>query len=97
MPTYITIARWTEQGIKNVKQSLDRLEAAKKTAKAAGGEIKAAYYTMGESDIIVVSEAPNDEAASRLALGTGMQGNVRSTTLRAYTEDEFRRILAGLP
>lgn len=97
MPTYITLARWTDQGIRNVKQSLDRLEAAKKAAKAGGGEIKAAYYTMGSYDVVVVSEAPDDETATRQALAAGTQGNIRTETLRAYTEAEFRKLIGSLP
>lgn len=97
MATYVTLLHWTEQGIRNVKQSLDRLEAAKTAAKAAGGEIKAAYYTMGRYDAVVVSESPDDETASAFALGTAMLGNVRTETLRAFTEAEFRKLLGRLP
>ena len=97
MPTYITLFKWTELGIREVKSSLERLEKAKQHARAGGGELKAAYYPMGEYDGVVVSEAPNDEAATRNALGTGMQGFVRTVTMRAYTEDEFRKLLSSMP
>lgn len=96
MPTYVTLARWTPQGLQNVKQTLDRLEAAKKFARTLGGEIKSAYYTMGQVDVVVISEAPDDETATRFALATGMQGNVRTETLRAYTETEFRKLIGSL-
>lgn len=97
MPTYVTMFRWTQQGIQSVKQTLDRLEQAKKAARQVGSEIRTAYYTMGDYDGVVISEAPDDETASRFALATGMQGNVRTVTTRAYTEAEFRRILEKLP
>ncbi len=97
MPTYVTLMRWTQQGIANVKGSLDRLEDARKRARAAGGDIKAAYFTMGQYDAVIVSEAPSDEVASRNALGAGMLGFVRTETSRAYTEEEFRKLLGTLP
>lgn len=96
MPTYVSLLRWTQQGIHNVKQSPDRLEAAKRAAKAAGGEIKATYYTMGQYDVVTISEFPSDEAVSRFALGTAQLGNVRTETSRAYTEEEFRKLAASL-
>lgn len=97
MPTYITLARWTQQGMATIKDSPARLDAAKQTARAMGGEIKAFYLVMGRYDFIGVSEAPDDEAAARFALGVGAPGNVRTETLRAFTEAEYRKILASLP
>ncbi len=97
MSTYVTLMRWTPQGIANVKGSLQRLEDARKRARAAGGDIKAAYFTMGQFDAVIISEAPNDEAASRNALAAGMLGFVRTETSRAYTEEEFKNLLGTLP
>jgi len=97
MPTYITLLRYTQQGIEKIKDSPTRLESAKQSVRAMGGELKAFYLVMGQYDAVVISEAPDDETATRFALATGARGYVRTETLRAYTEEEYRRILAALP
>ena len=97
MPTYITLTRWTQKGIENVKGGPGRLDAVRQAAKAAGVELKAYYLTLGQYDGVAVFDAPNDEAVARLALGFGAQGNVRSETMRAFTEDEYRKLVASLP
>jgi len=97
MATYITLFRLTQQGIGNIKESPARLDAAKQAARAMGGEIKAFYLVMGQYDGVIITEAPDDEAVTKLLLATGSLGNVRTETLRAYTEDEFRKIIAALP
>ena len=97
MPTYIGLFNYTQQGIQNIKDSPARLDAAKKAAQAMGVEIKAAYLVMGQYDSVIIAEAPDDEAIAKLALATGALGNVRTQTMRAFTEDEFRKIVAGLP
>ena len=96
MPSYLTLGKWTEQGIKNVKQSPQRLEGIKQAATAAGGRVIFFYMTMGDYDFASLIELPNDEAAAKLLLNIGTQGNVRTTTLKAFTEDEYRKILGGL-
>jgi len=97
MATYITLMQWTQQGIQSVKDAPARLDAAKQLVKSLGGEIKAVYLVMGEYDFVLISEAPNDEVVAKVALMTGMQGNVRTQTMKAFTEDEYRKIVAGLP
>lgn len=97
MPTYITLINFTDQGIRNIKDSPKRLDAAKKMLKAMGGDLKQFYLTMGAYDIVVVAEAPNDEVVAKFALAVGSLGNVRTTTLKAFTEAEYRKIIAGLP
>ena len=97
MPTYITLFRWTQKGIENVKDSPARLDAVKKAIAAAGGRPIAFYLTMGQYDAVGISELPNDEAMAKLALAGGSQGYVRSETLKAFTEDEYRKIIASLP
>jgi len=97
MATYISLIRWTEKGIAEVKKSPDRLETAKKVFKAAGGEMKQFYLVMGRHDMVVISEAPDDETASRMALALGAAGAIRTETLRAFSEDEYRKIIAALP
>ena len=97
MPTYLTLLRYTQQGIETMKESPTRLEAAKQSVRQLGGEIKAFYLVMGQYDAVVISEAPDDETATKFALATGARGFVRTETLRAYTEEEYRRIIAALP
>jgi len=97
MPTYITLYKWTDQGIKNVKESPDRIKAAVKAVEGAGGKVLSIYITMGEYDLVAISEAPNDETVAAFLLGQGMLGNVRTTTLRAFTENQFADILKKLP
>jgi uncharacterized protein with GYD domain len=97
MPTYITLLRWTQKGIDNVKQSPARLDAAKKAFQEAGGKMTQFYMVMGQYDMVAIAEAPDDETASRMALTSAAGGNVRTETLRAFTEDEYRKILAALP
>jgi uncharacterized protein with GYD domain len=97
MPTYISLVRWTEKGIADVKKSPERLEAAKKVFKAAGGELKQFYLVMGRYDMVVITEGKDDESASRAALALGAAGAIRTETLRAFTEDEYRKIVAALP
>jgi uncharacterized protein with GYD domain len=97
MPTYITLLRFTQKGIENIKESPARLEAAKHGFQARGAEIKAFYMVMGQYDAMIISEAPDDETVSKLALSIGSKGNVRTETLRAYTEDEYRKTIADLP
>jgi uncharacterized protein with GYD domain len=97
MPTYVTLYKWTEMGIKNVKESPARIDSAAKAIEAAGGKMLGIYITMGEYDLVSVYEAPNDEAVAALALGLGMLGNVRTTTLRAFTTDQFAKIVKKLP
>ena len=96
MPTYVTLLKWTDQGIRTVKESPQRLDAAKEAIRAAGGRLTAFYLLMGEYDMMVISEAPNDEAYTTSMLALGARGAVRSTTLKAFTEEEYRRIIAAI-
>jgi uncharacterized protein with GYD domain len=97
MPTYITLLRYTQQGMQHIKESPTRLDAAKQAFQAMGAEVKGFYLVMGQYDAVVVSEAPDDETAAKLVLATGTLGNVRTETLRAFTEEEFRQLIATLP
>jgi uncharacterized protein with GYD domain len=97
MPTYVTLCKYTEQGIKAIKESPSRLERVKQGLKALGGELKSFHLVQGRFDAIVIADLPNDEAVAKFALATGSQGNVRTETLRAFSEEEFRRIISGLP
>jgi len=97
MPHYVTLLRYTQQGAAKIKESPARLDAAKKAVEAAKGKIHAWYLTMGKYDAVLVSEFPNDETAARFLLSTGVLGNVTTQTLKAFTEPEYRKIIASLP
>ncbi len=97
MPTYITLFHFTEKGIENIKQSPSRLDQAKKLLESVGGKFKGFYLTMGRYDAVVIAEFPDDAAAAKMALAGGSQGNARSETLRAFTEDEYLKIIKSLP
>lgn len=97
MPTYITLVQYTQKGVDTIKQLPTRMESARKAGKALGVDIKQYYLAMGRYDAVVISEAPDDEAAAKFALGTAMQGNVRTETLRAFPEAEMMKIVSSLP
>lgn len=96
MPTYVSLARYTDQGIRSIKESATRLDAARKAFQAAGGELKQFFLLMGKYDILIVSEGPDDETAGKIALTLASLGNVRTETFRAFTEPEFRKMIAAL-
>jgi uncharacterized protein with GYD domain len=97
MATYVSLLRYTDQGIRKIKESPGRIDAAKKAFQSQGGELKQWLLLMGQYDILAVAEAPDDETASRIALALGALGNVRTETVRAFTEQEFRKMVASLP
>ena len=97
MPTYITLCNFTQKGIENIKESPARLERVKKAIAAAGGEFKAFYLTVGQYDIVTISEAPNDIAYSTTMLAIASAGAVRTQTLKAFTEEEYKQIISALP
>ena len=96
MATYVSLVRYTEQGIRSVKESPARLDAAKKLFQAAGGELKQFFLAMGKYDIVIIAEAPDDETVARITLSLGALGNVRTETLRLFTEGEFRKIVGSI-
>ena len=97
MPSYITLLNWTERGIANIKGSPGRLDAGREAFKKLGCELKDVYLTMGQYDQVIVCEAPDDETVAKITVMVAGRGNVASETMRAFTEDEYRKILAGLP
>ena len=97
MATYIMLLNYTDQGIRNVKDSPNRLDAAKALAQNLGGEFKQTYLTLGAYDLVVVLELPDDAAAAKFAFAAGSIGRVRTTTLKAFSEEQFRSIVADLP
>jgi len=97
MATYISLLNLTQQGIENIKESPARLDRAKQACRALGAEIKEFYLVTGRYDAVLVIEAPDTETAAKIALAIGSQGNIRSETLQAFPEEEYRKIIAGLP
>lgn len=97
MTTYIMLIRYTQKGIEKIKESPSRLDVAKKAFKAAGAELKEFYLVTGRYDIVVVAEAPNDETIAKCALGLASKGSITTETIRAFKEDEYRKIIAALP
>lgn len=96
MPTYIMLLNWTEQGMSKIKASPKRLDAGRKEFKKAGCELKDVYLTMGPYDLVCTVEAPDGEAAAKAILSLGAAGNVRTLTLPAFTEDEYRKIVGSV-
>lgn len=97
MPTYITLYKLTEQGVKDVKNAPKRIEEGIKAFEAMGGKLIGFYLVMGEYDYVAIGEAPNDHVAMIFSLGMGAQGNIRSTTLKAFTTEEFAGFVEKLP
>ena len=97
MATYITLIDWTDQGVKNFKDSVDRYEAAESQLRSMGVEFKHIYWTLGGHDIVSVIEAPDDQALAAGLLAVAGQGNIRTTTLRAFTRDEMRDVIGRAP
>ncbi len=93
MPTYLTLSKFTDQGIRDVKDTTKRADAFKKAAANAGLTIKELLWTQGPYDIAAIIEAPNEIAAAALNLSVAKLGNIRSETLRAFTQAEMERIL----
>ena len=96
MSTYILLINWTDQGVRNVRDSPKRLDGAKKMLQEMGGAFKSFYLTMGEYDLVAVIEAPDDAVVARFALQTGMAGNLRTKTMKAFPEAAYREITATL-
>src|SRR5437899_3548306 len=96
VPTYVMLANWTDQGARQVKESPRRVDAAKQQLTEMGGEFKQLYMTMGEYDLIVIYEAPDDAVAARFTLLLGQMGAVRTTTMKAFPEAAYREIMNSL-
>jgi uncharacterized protein with GYD domain len=96
MPTYITLCKLTDQGVKDIKNAPKRIRAAQKMAEKVGGKITGFYLTIGDYDYIAIAEAPSDEVACAFLLDLGATGILRTTTLKAFTLDEFTNIVKKL-
>ena len=96
MPTFISLFGWTEQGIRGVKDTAKRAADFRNSIQAAGGSVKQIYWTMGRHDGVIIFEAPDDATATAVMMGGCAKGNVRTETLRAFTEDEIKGVLAKI-
>ena len=96
MPTYVVLVDWTDQGIRNVKDTIKRAEAFKAAVEGSGGKMLDAYYTMGQHDFVVTVELPNDESAMSVLLALGVKGNARTTTLKAFSLSEAEKVVSKL-
>lgn len=96
MATFVVLARFSDQGIKNVKQTIERADAFKHMASKAGATVKDIYWTLGAHDVVAICEAPDDETATAVFLSVASRGNVRSETMRAFSFDEMKKILGKM-
>jgi uncharacterized protein with GYD domain len=96
MPTYIVLGHFTDQGIRNVKDTTKRVETVRATAKKLGVTVREAFWTLGAYDIATIVDAPDEAAVTAFGLSIGAQGNVRTQTLRAFTADEISKVLAKM-
>jgi uncharacterized protein with GYD domain len=96
MPHYVSLVKWTDQGIRAVKESPKRAEAAKSQAQRMGGSVQL-WYTFGEYDLVALSEFPDDGAAQKFLYWLGSQGNVRTRTLKAWSDKEAAAMIGQLP
>jgi Uncharacterized conserved protein len=96
MPTYISLCRWTPQGAQKIKESPSRLDAVKKLFQSFGVTLRDFYMTTGQYDLVIVTDAPDEVAVARALLSTAALGSVKTETMRAFNEDEYRSVIGGL-
>lgn len=96
MATYIILGNWTQKGIENIKDGPDRLDAARSVFQSMGAEIKEFYLVTGQYDLVIICEVPDAETGAKLALAIGSKGAVRTESLRAFPEDQYREFVAAL-
>lgn len=97
MPTFICFLNWTDQGVKAVKDVIARSEATKSLISGLGGRLVCGYVTTGQYDVALVVEMPNGDAMTKLAIALMSRGNVRTTTVRAFSAEEFAKLAAEAP
>ena len=97
MATFISLVTYTQDGIKAIKESPKRVDGVRALAERLGGRMGDLYLTMGAYDIVAITEFPDAEAAAKFSLTLGSMGNVRTTTLQAFDEGQFRDIVSSLP
>jgi uncharacterized protein with GYD domain len=96
MPTYVMLANWTDQGVRNIDESPRRVDAARRNLEEMGGRFLSLFMTMGDYDLIITYDAPDDAVSARFTLLLGKLGNVRTKTLKAFPEEAYRQIINSL-
>jgi uncharacterized protein with GYD domain len=96
MPTYISLCRWTQQGAQKIKESPSRLDSAKRMCESFGVRVRDFYMTTGQYDIVIITEATDDAAIAKAMLTIASMGSVKTETMRAFNEDEYGKVMAGL-
>ena len=96
MPIYISLMTYTDQGLRNIKESPSRFDAARKVAEELGGNMGPLYLTMGTYDLVAISQFPDDATAATFVLRIGALGNVRTTSIKAFQEDAYREIVEAV-
>jgi uncharacterized protein with GYD domain len=93
MPTYVSLVNWTEQGVKNFRDTLRRAEDYRGLAEKSGGQVRQLLWTLGEYDVVVVADFPDDETATAVVLQTAAGGHVRTKTMKAFDADQMSAII----
>ena len=96
MPTYIVLSKWTNQGMQTIKNSPSRLDAGRTAFEKVGVKMKDFYMVMGQYDMVIVVDAPDDATLAKAALALASTGNIQTETMRAFPEDEYRKILSEI-
>ena len=96
MATFVFLASFTDQGIRNVKETIGRAESFKQMAAMAGIRVKSIYWTLGQHDLVAICDVPEDEDATALSLSLSARGNIRCETLRAFSFDDMKKILTKM-
>ena len=97
MPKYISLVNYTQKGVENIKESPNRFDAFKQLCQSMGAKVEGFYLTMGQYDLVVIVDAPDSETVAKIILATASGGAVSTETLQAFTEEEYRKIIAALP
>lgn len=96
MPNYVMLANWTDQGMRAIDESPKRIDAARKTLEEMGGRFLSVFMTMGQYDLVITYDAPDDAVAARLSLILGKLGNVKTVSMKAFPEEAYRQIVNTL-
>ena len=96
MPNYVMLANWTDQGMRHIEDSPKRIDAARKSLEEMGGHFISVFVTMGEYDLIITYDAPDDAVAARFSIMLGKLGNIRTSSMKAFPEEAYRQIVHTL-
>jgi uncharacterized protein with GYD domain len=96
MPNYVMLANWTDQGMRAIEDSPKRIDAARKSLEEMGGHFQTVLVTMGQYDLIITYDAPDDAVAARFSLILGKLGNIRTVSMKAFPEEAYRQIVHSL-